>query len=324
MKASLIILFFVCCIPEYCEAQKSDFTVSENGVGDFHTVQAAINAVPDFRKNETIIFIKKGIYKEKITLSPTKTNVTLIGEDVNGTILTYDDFAQKRNSFGEEIGTSGSASFFAFGENFKAESLTFENSSGPVGQAVAVRVDGDKAIFINCRFIGFQDTLYPHGEHSRQYYRDCYIEGTTDFIFGWATAVFEKCEIFSKKGGQYITAASTLEEVPFGFVLIDCKLTGDAPEGTVYLGRPWRPFARTVFLNCELGNHINQAGWHNWNKPEAEATAYYAEYQSTGPGANPKARVSWSHQLKQSDIRTFFFRNIFKDWIPNESSILNY
>ncbi len=324
MKGSLIILFIICCTAVVGLAQKDRFIVSVNGDGDFQTVQDAINAVPDFRNTETIIFIRRGIYKEKITLPPTKTNVTIVGEFLHETILTYDDFAQKKNSFGEEMGTSGSSSFFVFGENFKAENITFENSSGPVGQAVAVRVDGDKARFINCRFLGYQDTLYPHGEHSRQYYRNCYIEGTTDFIFGWSTAVFEQCDIYSKTGGQYITAASTLEEVPFGFVFIDCKLTGDAPDGSVYLGRPWRPNARTVFLNCDLGKHIHKAGWHNWNKPEAESTAWFGEYQSTGPGANPEARVSWSHQMNESDYHNCSLRNIFKDWIPNESSILNF
>lgn len=295
-----------------------DFVVSGDGSGDFETVQEAINAVPDLRKNETRIFIKNGKYKEKLILPASKTNVTFIGEDVSKTIITYDDYASRTNRFGEEIGTSGSSGFFVFGEGFTARNITFENSSGPVGQAVAVRIDGDKVIFENCRFLGFQDTLYPHGKNSRQYYKNCYIEGTTDFIFGWSTAVFENCEIFSKNGGSYITAASTEQNADYGFVFINCKLTGDAPDNSVYLGRPWRPYAQTVFVNCEMGKHIKPEGWHNWNKPEAENTAFYAEYNSSGPGAAKDARVKWSHQLTKDDLDKFTLEKIFKDWNPNQ------
>lgn len=295
-----------------------DFVVSGDGSGDFSTIQEAINAVPDMRKNETRILIKNGRYKEKLILPASKTNITFIGEDVNETIITYDDYASKANRFGEEIGTSGSSGFFVFGDGFTARNITFENSSGPVGQAVAVRIDGDKAIFENCRFLGYQDTLYPHGSNSRQYYKNCYIEGTTDFIFGWSTAVFENCEIFSKKGGSYITAASTNEDADYGFVFINCRLTGDTPAQSVYLGRPWRPYAQTVFINCEMGSHIKPEGWHNWNKPDAENTAFYAEYNSSGPGAAKDSRVKWSHQLTAGESEKFTLEKIFKDWNPNE------
>jgi pectinesterase len=192
-----------------------DFTVAQDGSGNFKTIQEALNAVPDFRKNRTTILIKPGSYKEKLILPKSKTNVTMIGEDVLKTVLTYDDYASKKNRFGEEIGTTGSTSFYVFADDFIAESITFENSSGPVGQAVAVRVDADRVKFLNCRFLGFQDTLYPFAEKSRQYYRNCYIEGTVDFIFGWSTAVFDDCTIFCKKNG-YVTAASTLEGTPYG------------------------------------------------------------------------------------------------------------
>lgn len=300
---------------EVC-AQQHDFVVAKDGSGDFETVQEAINAVPDLRAKETTIFIKNGIYKEKLILPTSKTNVTFIGESKNKTILTYNDYASKKNRFGEEMGTSGSTSFFVYGDNFTARHITFENSSGPVGQAVAVRIDGDKVIFEDCRFLGFQDTLYPHGENSRQYYKNCYIEGTTDFIFGWSTAVFQHCEIYSKQGGSYITAASTIENQPYGFVFINCKLTGDAPENTVYLGRPWRPYAKTVFIDCFMGKHIKKEGWHNWHKPDAEKTAFYAEYNSLGPGANAKYRVSWSHQLSKSVMDNYSLEKILDGWQP--------
>jgi pectinesterase len=313
----LILFFYVGEI----QAQSYDFVVAQDGSGNFKTVQEAINAVPDFRKNTTTIFIRNGVYKEKLVLPASKTAVKFIGEDVRKTILTYDDFAAKKNRFGEEMGTTGSSSFYIFGDDFTAENITFENSSGPVGQAVAVRIDGDKVMFTNCRFLGFQDTLYPHGEKSRQYYKDCYIEGTTDFIFGWSTAVFEDCEIYCKKSGHYITAASTLEGTPYGFVFLNCRITGDAPANSYYLGRPWRPFAKTAFINCTLGNQIKAEGWHNWSKPNAEKTAFYAEYKSTGPGANASARVGWSHQLTAEQSQEYTLTKIFIDWNPLERKV---
>jgi len=324
-KTGLIQFLFILSLGSAsAQSRDFDFVVDQGGNGDFAGVQAAIDAVPVLRKNETRILIRNGIYKEKLTLPTTKTNVTLIGEDVNKTILTYDDYAMKKNRFGEEMGTSSSASFFINGDNFRAENITFQNSAGPVGQAVAARIDGDMVVFVNCKFLGFQDTLYPHGEKSRQYYKDCYIEGTTDFIFGWSTAVFENCEVFSKKDGYYITAASTLENTPYGFVFVNCQLTGDAPTNSVYLGRPWRPFAKTVFINCEMGEHVSEQGWHNWNKPDAEKTAFYAEFQSSGPGADKGSRVSWSHQLSEASLENYTLKKIFDGWIPDEGSALNH
>ena len=291
-----------------------DFVVSKDGTGDFGTVQEAIDAVPHLRKERTTIFIKDGVYREKLILPSTKTNVSMIGESVEGTVITWDDYASKRNVFGEEMGTSGSSGFFVYGDGFCARNITFSNTAGQVGQAVAVRIDGDMVMFENCRFLGNQDTLYPHGERSRQYYRNCYIEGTVDFIFGWSTAVFEACEIFCKKGG-YITAASTPESAPFGFVFIRCRITGDAPGHSFYLGRPWRPYSNVVYIGCEMGGHIRPEGWHNWNKPDAEKTAFYAEYRSSGAGANPAGRVPWSHQLTDEEAAKYDPVRILGDWI---------
>ncbi|MFV0539853.1 MAG: pectinesterase family protein, partial [Aestuariibaculum sp.] len=249
------------------------FVVDATGNGNFKTVQEAIDAVPNFRKVETKIFIKNGVYKEKLVLPTSKTNITFVGEDKFKTILTHDDYAQKHNTFGEEMGTTGSTSFFVFGDNFKAKNITFENSAGPVGQAVAVRVDGDKVIFENCRFLGNQDTLYLHGNNSRQYYKDCYIEGTVDFIFGWSTGYFENCEIYCKNNG-YVTAASTNKDTKYGFVFKNCKITGSAEKATFYLGRPWRDYAQTVWIDCYMDKLIKPEGWHNWNKPQAEETTF--------------------------------------------------
>jgi pectinesterase len=307
----LLIVFLLMPVASY--TQNYDFVVAADGSGNYKTVQEAFNAVPDFRKNITTIFLKPGIYKEKLILARSKTNVHLIGEEATKTIITHDDYASKKNKFGEEMGTTGSTSFYVFGDGFVAKNITFENSSGPVGQAVAVRVDGDMVKFIKCRFLGFQDTLYPHGEKSRQYYKECYIEGTVDFIFGWSTAVFDNCTIFCK-GGGYVTAASTLSTTAYGFVFRNCKITGNAPVNSFYLGRPWRPDAKTVFINCFLDQHIKSEGWHNWGKPDAEKTSYYAEYKSTGPGANAKQRVAWSHQLTDEQVKDYSLEKIFGDW----------
>lgn len=314
-----ICLFALILLSSIAFASDYQFVVAADGSGDFRTVQEAINAVPDFRKNETRIFIKKGTYKEKLTLATSKTNVTFIGEDRDKTILTYDDFAQKKNRFGEDIGTTGSTSFFVFGDGFRAENITFENSSGPVGQAVAVRVDGDRIAFINCRFLGNQDTLYPHGEKSRQYYKNCYIEGTVDFIFGWSTAVFDRCTIFCKDHG-FVTAPSTNEGTAFGLVFLDCKMTGDATEASFYLGRPWRSFGKSAFLRCDLGKMIKPEGWHNWDKADAEKNSFFAEYKNTGAGATTEKRVGWSHQLTDEESNGYTPEKILGDWVKRFSS----
>lgn len=315
MKNFLFFMFLSFCLVSNASEVKPDFVVAIDGSGNFKTVQEAINAVPDFRNKTTTIFIKKGTYKEKLVLAASKRNVKFIGESLKETILTYDDYNQKKNIFGEEKGTSGSSSFYIYGEGFSAENITFENSSGPVGQAVAVWAGGDKLIFNNCRFLGFQDTLYTYGANNRQYYYNCYIEGTVDFIFGASTAWFESCTIFCKKAG-YITAASTADTTKFGYVFNKCKINGDAPANSFYLGRPWRPYAKVVYLNCELPGLINPQGWNNWSKESNEQTAYYAEYKSRGKGANANKRVAWSHQLTESEYKNYTLENVFRDWLP--------
>lgn len=315
VKSVLIFLFLTAGFSVFADEKKYDFIVAQDGSGNFKTVQQAIDAVPDFRKKITTIYIKNGIYKEKLVLPGSKKMVRIIGEDVSKTILTYDDFAQKKNVFGEEKGTSGSASFYIYGDDFTAESITFQNSSGPVGQAVAVWVAGDRSAFKNCRFLGFQDTLYTYGRGTRQYYKDCYIEGTVDFIFGSATAVFDECEIFAKTGG-YLTAASTPDTVRYGYVFLNCKIRGNAPQNSFYLGRPWRPYAKTVFIKSDLGNMIKPEGWDHWRKESNKQTAYYAEYNNTGPGFEPGKRVAWSHQLTDEEAKQYTLENILGGWEP--------
>ncbi|RNL49740.1 pectinesterase family protein [Pedobacter jejuensis] len=315
MKTAFILLLIAFSLSANAVDAKPDFIVSIDGKGNFKTVQEAINAVPDFRNKTTLILIKKGTYKEKLVLAASKKNVKFVGESLDETILTYDDYNQKKNIFGEEMGTSGSSSFYIYGEGFSAENITFQNSSGPVGQAVAVWAGGDKLIFNNCKFLGFQDTLYTYGGNNRQYYYNCYIEGTVDFIFGASTAWFESCTIFCKKSG-YITAASTADTTKFGYVFNNCKIMGDAPESSFYLGRPWRPFAKVAYLNCVLPEIINPAGWNNWGKESNEKTAYYAEYNNTGKGAKTDKRVSWSHQLNAKEYESYTLENVLRGWIP--------
>lgn len=315
MKYLLTTLLGILFLSAALGSEGDKFTVAKDGSGDFKTVQEAINAVPDFRNEITVIYIKQGTYKEKLNLSASKRNIKMIGEDVEKTILTYDDYAQKKNRFGENMGTSGSAGFYIYGDGFTAENITFENTSGPVGQAVALWVAGDKASFLNCRMLGFQDTLYTYGKGSRQYFYQCYITGTVDFIFGSATAFFEDCHIYCKTPG-YITAASTPDTSKHGYVFWNCKIDGSAPPGSVYLGRPWRPHAKTVFLNCQLSEVVKAEGWHNWGKESNQQTAFYAEHKNGGAGAHVARRVSWSYQLNDEEAPEYTINKVFRDWNP--------
>ena len=273
-----------------------DYVVAKDGSGDFFTIQEAINAVPDFRKEKrTTILVRKGIYKEKLIVPESKLNVSLIGE--NGAVLTNDDYAQKKNCFGENMSTSGSSTCYIYGPDFYAENITFENTAGRVGQAVACFIEGDRAYFKNCRFLGNQDTLYNYGKDSRQYFENCYVEGTVDFIFGWSTVLFKDCTIHSV-GDGYVTAPATDKGKKYGYVFVNCKLTAADEATKVYLSRPWRPYAQAVYIHCELGKHIVPQGWNNWGKKENEKTAFYAEYGNTGEGASIRERAPFGRQLK--------------------------
>jgi pectinesterase len=283
---------------------KNEFSVvvDKKGTGDFGTIQEAINASPAFPYKRITIFIKNGVYNEKVKIHSWNPKITLIGESREGTIITYNDYFNK-------IGLGRNSTFYTYtmlveGNDFFAKNLTIQNTSGEVGQAVALNVNADRVCFSNCSFLGNQDTLYTSGEGTKNYFSNCYIEGTTDFIFGDATVLFENCEIHSKKD-SYVTAASTPQNTSFGYVFKECKLTADEGVTQVYLGRPWRIYAKTVFMNSEMGGHIKPEGWENWSKPEAEKTAFYAEYNCEGPGFQPQKRVSWSHQLTKKESEEY-------------------
>jgi len=294
-----------------------DIIVAADGSGQFKSVQEAIMSVPaGSASNPVVIHIKPGTYKELIYIQHEKRFFRLIGEDAKTTILTFDLHANIVGKDGKPIGTFRTPSAVIDADDFMAENITFENSAGPVGQALAIRVDGDRAVFRRCRFLGWQDTVFLN--RGRQYFEDCYITGHVDFIFGAATAFFERCHIHCLRSG-YITAASTYDYDPYGFVFSHCNITGE-PDVKTYLGRPWRDFSNVIFLNTEMSDVVRAEGWHNWNLPAREKTARYAEFNSSGSGANPKSRVPWSRQLASAQAQVITAKRVLggiDGWNPS-------
>ena len=281
------------------------FTVAKDGSGDYRYIQDAIDAMRVYPLQRITLYIKNGVYNEKIVLPTDNTDVTFIGESVDKTIINFDDYSGK-----SKLTTFTSYTAKISGNRFVAENITFKNSAGPVGQALALYVEADKAVFKNCKFLGNQDTIFCTGENARQYFVDCYIEGTTDFIFGPATAVFQNCTIRAKTD-SYITAANTPKGKRFGFVFLDCKIIADSSVTKLALGRPWRAYSRAAFIRCQLPKQIAPAGWNNWGNPENEKTAFYAEYKNTGEGADTKSRAAWSRQLSDKEAKEYTVENIF-------------
>jgi pectinesterase len=313
-----ILLLCLIAISIQAGAQTKTVTVAQDGSGTYKTVQAALDAAPAGSKKPFVIYIKSGLYREKLHLDSAKTFVELVGESRFGTILTYDDHPGKVSPKGDSINTRSSYSFLVEAGDFTAKNITFRNDAGfTAGQAVAVECRGDKAVFINCRFIGNQDILFLNSERSRQYYKDCYIEGTTDFIFGAATAWFEGCHIHSKKN-SHITAASTPKEHPYGFVFYDCTLTGDSSLHAVSLGRPWRPYSQVTYMHCYMGQQIKAEGFSNWNKTESYKTARYSEYENYGPGAASAGRVAWEKQLTPAEAEKITLKHVLDGWEPGD------
>lgn len=276
--------------------------VARDGTGEFRNIDDAIEVCRAFMDYHKVIFVKKGVYKEKLIIPSWLTNIEICGEDAEQTIITWDDHANiKTQERPKGIGTFRTYTLKIEGSDITLKNITIENNSARLGQAVALHTEGDRLVFVNCRFLGHQDTVYTGVAGSRQLFRNCYIEGTTDFIFGPGTAWFEECEIRSK-ANSYITAASTPKDQPYGYVFNRCRLTADEGIDKVYLGRPWRDYGYTLFMNCELGSHIRPEGWHNWQK-NREETARYMEYGNSGPGADTKDRVGWSRQLNKKEAK---------------------
>nr|WP_294595606.1 pectinesterase family protein [uncultured Phocaeicola sp.] len=292
-------------------AEPRKLVVAQDGTGDYTTIAEALEAVRAFMDFDVKIYIKKGIYKEKLVVPSWVQHIELIGEDVQNTIITHADHANMNH-----MGTFRTYTVKVEGNYITFRNITIENNAPRLGQAVALHTEGDCLRFINCRFLGNQDTVYTGVEGTRLYFENCYIEGTTDFIFGPSTAWFEGCTIHSK-ANSYITAASTPKDIEYGYIFNKCKLTATAGVDKVYLGRPWRPYAYTIFMNCELGKHIVGAGWDNWRDAKNEKTARYAEYHNSGEGAKADNRVKWAKQLSDKEaekITTVNCYNLSKGW----------
>lgn len=278
---------------------KDTIVVARDGTGDYRTLTEAMEGIRAFMDYKVTVLVKKGVYKEKVVVPSWLQNVDFIGENAENTIITYDDHANI-----DKMGTFRTYTVKVEGNGITFRNLTIENNAAQLGQAVALHTEGDCLMFINCRFLGNQDTVYTGLKGTRLCFRDCYIEGTTDFIFGPSTALFEDCTIHSKRN-SYITAASTPADIEVGYVFRNCKLTAAPGVDKVYLGRPWRPYAATVFIDCEMGGHICPAGWDNWRNPENEKTARYAEYGSRGVGAVMNGRAKWAKQLTKKEAAKY-------------------
>ncbi len=298
----IVIFLFVYTVRSASAVESIDanFVVDANGTGQFTTVQAAVDAAPENNTKPFVILIKPGVYKERVIVPRSKRFVRFIGEDPEKTVLTFDLYAGIKGEDGKEIGTFRTPSTTIEADDFTAENITFENSAGPVGQALAITIIGDRCVFRNCRFLGWQDTVL--SQVGRHYFERCYIAGHCDFIFGGATAFFESCHIHCLRDG-YITAAATPQQQPYGYVFSNCKITGQSPDVKTYLGRPWRWYASVIFMNTEMSEVVRPVGWHNWGQPDREKTSRYAEYNSTGPGANPLARVPWARRLTEEEAK---------------------
>lgn len=292
--------------------------VSRDGTGEFRTIGEAIEVCRAFMDYHKVIYVKRGVYKEKLIVPQWLTNIEILGEDRDATVITYDDHANIPNpATGRGIGTFRTYTVKVEGNSITFRNITIENNAARLGQAVALHTEGDRLVFVNCRLLGHQDTVYTGVAGTRLFFRDCYIEGTTDFIFGPSTAWFENCEIRSR-ADSYITAASTPKDRPYGYIFNHCRLTADANVTKVYLGRPWRDYGYTLFIDCEMGRHIRPEGWHHWQK-ERQQTARYMEYGNSGEGAATDRRAPWTRRLTKKEAAKITMEEVFSindKWTP--------
>ena len=299
--------------------------VSRDGTGEFRNIGEAIEVCRAFMEYHKVIYVQKGTYKEKLVIPQWLTNIEICGEDRDQTVITWDDHANIKADISpltshlspQKIGTFRTFTLKIQGSKITLKNITIENNSARLGQAVALHTEGDRLTFINCRFLGHQDTIYTGNAQTRLLFQNCYIEGTTDFIFGPSTAWFEGCQIFCK-ADSYITAASTPKESPYGYIFNNCTITCDQNVSKVYLGRPWRDYGYTLFMNCDLCREIRPEGWHHWEK-HREQTARYLEYNNRGEGAATTQRVPWSRQLTKKEASEITPEAVFRmqsEWIP--------
>lgn len=325
MKRLLILLLIVTAAFNANARGKYDNTdtlvVARDGTGEFRTVQEAVEVCRAFMEYKKVIYVKNGTYKEKVIIPSWLTNIEIVGQDRDKTVITYDDHANiAMPGTTQKMGTFRTYTVKVEGTDITFKNITIENNAPRMGQAVALHTEGDRLVFINCRILGNQDTIYTGTPGTRIYFLNCFINGTTDFIFGPSVAWFENCELCSR-ANSYVTAASTPKDQKYGYVFSHCRLTAEPGITKVFLGRPWRAYAYTLFMNCEMGAHIVPEGWHNWvdyHDPAKEGIVRYMEYNSTGPGANAKKRVEWSHQLTKKQAAAITPAAVFGDvsWLP--------
>ena len=291
-------------------AAAPDVIVAADGTGRFKTIREAIEAAPQITRDtgkRWTILVKPGIYRELIYVQREKRFIALVGESAEKTILTFDLFSTLTGPDDKPLATFRTPTLVVDADDFTIENLTIENSAGPRGPAVAMRTDGDRVTFRRCRFVGWQNTVLVN--RGRSYFEECHLEGAQDFIIGGGTAFFERCRIRCM-GPGYITAASTPDVQPFGFVFSRCTIVGANSEVKSFLGHPWRDYAKTLFLDCEMSEVVRPEGWDNWKKPAAEKTAFYGEFNSTGLGAAITARVPWSRQLSATEAANYSRDNV--------------
>lgn len=322
--STVVALVILLARPAHADRQRDtaawNAVVAADGSGQYRTVQEAINAAPQTTSASSrwTIFVKAGVYHEIVYVQREKHFVALVGEDPARTVVTYSLKASDVGPDGLQIGTFRTPTMFVDADDFSVENLTIENAAGPVGQALALRIDGDRVVLRNCRLVGWQDTLLLN--RGRQYIEDSFIAGHVDFIFGGATAFFERVHLHAWRDG-YLTAASTPHDEPFGFVFADGQITAESGDVKMYLGRPWRDDAQVMFLNTRMTDVVRPAGWHNWDRPEREHTARFSEFGSTGPGARPSERVPWARPLSAADAKAVTIERVLggaDHWDPRQ------
>lgn len=319
MKRGLIyLILFSACLGGFAGTDHTRFRaiVAADGSGEFMTIQGAVAAVATGTKeNPATILVEAGTYRERVFIQREKRHLRIIGESPESTILVFDLHAGVMGPDGKKIGTFRTPTLYVDADDVTFENLTVSNDAGPVGQALALSAQGDRLVFRNCRFLGHQDTIFLN--RGRHYFANCYIEGTTDFIFGAATAWFEDCQIHCLKS-SYITAASTPPDSVYGFIFNNCKVSA-AEDTEVYLGRPWRDHAAVLIMNSGLPAAIRPEGWHNWGRSEAEKTVRYLESNNVGPGADTGRRVSWSRQISSEEAKSITTPGVFGSWDPGQT-----
>ncbi len=312
-------------------AKGKTFTVAADGSGDFKTVQEAIAAVPDYSAQRVLIHINSGKYQGQVDVAKNKPNITLEGDGAGKTILSWNRSVFDPIPKGSHFFNPG---VHVEADDFRATNLTIQNEAGDRGQALALLVDSDRVVIDHCRILGWQDTLMVN--NGAQYFKNCYIEGRVDFIYGSASALFDHCEIHSKNGG-FVTAANTPQNKPFGLVFLNCRLTGDpdpwidpatghaksTPGALAFLARPWGPYSDVAFINCSMDDHIRPEGWNNWGKAENEKTARYSEYGSKTLDGKPldlSQRAPWAKRLTPHEAASYTISNVltagWNTWDP--------